>query len=230
MRRPYYKSSRLSACAKPLALPEIPRPGFCRRQGAMSITAPPIGIGGGRVPFYCAMTRTTSARLHPFNRGKCNFRFCPNGRVAGGFTKRVTQILSGAPRRRSRPRRSLRQQPHCLSRCWQSDMKAAYVRLVTGFRRGFTVAPDPSADVPSDASAETHNNALSGPVPSISSATAAVTPGSQQHLKLQLELARAKSTQAEGPPGKLNRRIVWAPKFLTGGLLRGSGVGCVPEP
>ena len=43
------------------------------------------------------------------------------------------------------------------------DMKAAYVRLVTELQgKGFTVTPDPSADVPSDASAEALlTNALS---------------------------------------------------------------------
>ena len=115
-------------------------------------------------------------------------------------------------------------------------MKGPYVRLVTELQgKGFTVAPDPSADVPSDNSAEAFlNDALSKAevfVHLVGDSGGFAPEGLDNIVKLQLGLARAKAAQAEGPPGqKLNRRIVWAPKILDQGGAAPAGPAVERDP
>jgi hypothetical protein len=111
-------------------------------------------------------------------------------------------------------------------------MKAAYVRLVTELQgKGFTVAPDPSADMPSDNGAEAFvTDALTSAevfVHLVGDSGGFAPEGLDNIVKLQLARARATAAQAEGPPGqRLNRRIVWAPKILDegGAVLGGPAV------
>src|SRR5580698_2721022 len=162
-----------------------------------------------------------------FNRGKCNDRFYTElDDLAGGLQKRVTQILSGARAPQTAQQTAPIVTPNGRTVFLAkpaSDMKTAYVRLVTELQgKGFTVAPDPSADVPSDTSAEALiNDALSRAevfIHLVGDSRGFAPEGLDNIVKLQLGLARAKAAQAEGPSGqKLNRRIVWAPKILDQG-------------
>jgi hypothetical protein len=162
-----------------------------------------------------------------FNRGKCNDRFYAElDDLAGGLQKRVTQILSGAQAAQVTQQAAPIVTPNGRTVFLAkpaSDMKPAYVRLVTELQgKGFTVAPDPSADVPSDNSAATFlNDALSKAevfVHLVGDSGGFAPEGLDNIVKLQLGLARAKAPQAEGSPGqKLTRRIVWAPKILDQG-------------
>jgi TIR domain len=191
--------------------------------------------------FYSRDDENDVSAITPFfNRGKCNDRFYAElDELAGGLQKRVTQILSGAPAPRatqpSAPIVTPSGRTVFLAKP-ASDMKAAYVRLVTELQgKGFTVAPDPSADMPSDASAEALlTNALSRSEVSVhlvGDSGGFAPEGLNNIVKLQLELARAKSAQAEGPPGqKLNRRIVWAPKILDQGGAAPAGPGVERDP
>ena len=161
-----------------------------------------------------------------FNRGKCNDRFYAElDDLAGGLQKRVTQILSGAPAQATQPPAPIvtpNGRTVFLAKP-ASDMKAAYVRLVTELQgKGFTVAPDPSADMPSDKSAEAFlTDALSKAevfVHLVGDSEGFAPEGLDAIVKLQLGLARAKAARTEGPSGhRLNRRIVWAPKILDQG-------------
>jgi hypothetical protein len=161
-----------------------------------------------------------------FNRGKCNDRFYAElDDLASGLQKRVTQILNGAPAQTTQqpaPIVTPNGRTVFLAKP-ASDMKAAYVRLVTQLQgKGFTVAPDPSSDVPSDNSAEMFTtDALTKAevfVHLVGDSGGFAPEGLDNIVKMQLGLARAKAAQAEGPPGqKLNRRIVWAPKILDEG-------------
>jgi hypothetical protein len=102
-----------------------------------------------------------------FNRGQCDKRFYAElDDLAGGLQKRVTQILSGAPAAQTTQPPAPIVTPNGRTVFLAkpaSDMKAAYIRLVTELQgKGFTVAPDPSADMPSDSGAEAFlNDALS---------------------------------------------------------------------
>jgi hypothetical protein len=117
-----------------------------------------------------------------------------------------------------------------------SDMKAAYVRLVTELQgKGFTVAPDPSADMPSDRSAEPFlTDALSSAevfVHLVGDNGGFAPEGLADIVTLQLALARVKAAQTEGAPGqKLTRRIVWAPKILDGGGAAPAGPAVERDP
>jgi hypothetical protein len=191
--------------------------------------------------FYSRDDENNVSAITPFfNRGKCNDRFYVElDDLAGGLQKRVTEILGGAPAPQatqpSAPIVTPSGRTVFLAKP-ASDMKAAYVRLVTELQgKGFTVAPDPSADMPSDASAEALlTNALSRSevfVHLLGDSGGFAPEGLNNIVKLQLELARAKSAQAEGPPGqKLNRRIVWAPKILDQGGAAPASPGVERDP
>jgi hypothetical protein len=178
--------------------------------------------------FYSRDDENDVSAITPFfNRGKCNDRFYAElDDLAGGLQKRVTQILSGAPAPQTAQQTAPIVAPTGRTVFLAkpaSDMKPAYVRLVTELRgKGFTVAPDPTADIPSDKSAEALlTDALSGAevfVHLVGDSGGFAPEGLDNIVKLQLGLARAKAAPAEGPPGqKLNRRIVWAPKILDQG-------------
>jgi hypothetical protein len=191
--------------------------------------------------FYSRDDENDVSAITPFfNRGKCNDRFYAElDDLAGGLQKRVAQILSGAPAPQatqpSVPIVTPSGRTVFLAKP-ASDMKAAYVRVVTELQgKGFTVAPDPSADVPSDASAEALlTDALSRAevfIHLVGDSEGFAPEGLDKIVKLQLELARAKSAQAEGPPAqKLNRRIVWAPKILDQGGAAPAGPGVERDP
>ena len=177
--------------------------------------------------FYSRDDQNDVSAITPFfNRGKCNDRFYAElDDLASGLQQRVTQILSGAPApetTQTAPIVAPNGRTVFLAKP-ASDMKAAYVRLVTELQgKGFTVAPDPSADMPSDNSASAFvADALTGAevfVHLVGDTSGFAPEGLDNIVKLQLGLARAKAAQAEGPPGqKLNRRIIWAPKILDEG-------------
>ena len=162
--------------------------------------------------FYSRDDENDVSAITPFfNRGKCNDRFYAElDDLAGGLQKRVTQILSGAPASQTIP-----QPPPIVAPSGRtvflakpaSDMKTAYVRLVTELQgKGFTVAPDPSADTPSDRSAEAFvNDALSKAevfVHLVGDSEGFAPEGLDKIVKMQLGLARAKAAQAEGPSGQ----------------------------
>ena len=192
--------------------------------------------------FYSRDDENDVSAITPFfNRGKCNDRFYAElDDLAGGLQKRVTQILSGAPT----PPQTTQQTAPIVTPNGRtvflakpaSDMKAAYVRLVTELQgKGFNVAPDPSADMPSDKSAEAFlTDALSKAevfVHLVGDSGGFAPEGLGNIVKLQLALARAKAAQAEGPPGqKLTRRIVWAPKILDGGGAAPAGPAVERDP
>ena len=144
--------------------------------------------------------------------------------LAGGLQQRVSQILSGAPgpdaTQQTKPIVAPNGRTVFLAKP-ASDMKAAYVRLVTELQgKGFTVAPDPSADMPSDSSASAFvADALASAeifVHLVGDSEEFAPEGLDNIVKLQLAQARAKAAQTEGPPGqKVNRRIVGRRKFST---------------
>jgi hypothetical protein len=192
-------------------------------------TRPPELQGQEGFLFYSRDDGNDVGAITPFfNRGKCNDRFYAElDDLAGGLQKRVTQILSGAP---MPPPTTHETGPIVMANGRTvflakpaSDMKAAYVRLVTELQgKGFTVAPDPSADMPSDRSAEPFlTDALSSAevfVHLVGDSGGFAPEGLADIVTLQLALARVKAAPAEGAPGqKLTRRIVWAPKILDGG-------------
>ena len=151
----------------------------------------------------------------------------------------MTQILSGAPAPETTQQTAPIVAPNGRTVFLAkpaSDMKAAYVRLVTELQgKGFTVAPDPSADMPSDTSAEAFvTDALTKAevfVHLVGDSSGFAPEGLDNIVKLQLGLARAKAAQAEGPPGqKLNRRIVWAPKILDEGGAAPAGPAVERDP
>ena len=178
--------------------------------------------------FYARDDQNDVSAVTPFfNRGKCNDRFYAElDDLAGGLQQRVTQILSGArapePTQQTAPIVAPNGRTVFLARP-ASDMKAPYVRLVTELQgKGFTVAPDPDADMPSDGrAADFVTDALAKAevfVHLVGDSGGFAPEGLDSIVKLQLALARDKAAQAEGPPGRrLNRRIVWAPKILDEG-------------
>jgi hypothetical protein len=178
--------------------------------------------------FYARDDQNDVSAVTPFfNRGKCNDRFYAElDDLAGGLQQRVTQILSGArapePTQQTTPIVAPNGRIVFLARP-ASDMKGPYVRLVTELQgKGFTVAPDPEADMPSDSGATAFvTDALTKAevfVHLVGDSGGFAPEGLDNIVKLQLALARAKAAQAEGPPGqRLNRRIVWAPKILDEG-------------
>jgi hypothetical protein len=178
--------------------------------------------------FYSRDDENDVCAITPFfNRGKCNDRFYAElDELAGGLQKRVSQILSGAPAPQTMQQTAPIVMPTGRTVFLAKpagDMKAAYVRLVTELHgKGFNVAPDPSADMPSDKSAEAFlTDALSKAevfVHLVGDSEGFAPEGLDKIAKLQLRLARAKAAPAEGPSGqRLNRRIVWAPKILDQG-------------
>jgi TIR domain len=177
--------------------------------------------------FYSRDDQNDVSSITPFfNRGKCNGQFYDQlDDLANGLQQRVAQILSGAPApemQQAAPIIAPTGRTVFLAKP-ASDMKRAYVRLVTELQgKGFSVAPDPSADMPSDNSAEAFIiDALTKAevfVHLIGDSGGFVPEGLDNIVKLQLALARAKAGQAEGSLGeKINRRIVWAPKILDDG-------------
>jgi len=178
--------------------------------------------------FYSRDDENDVCAITPFfNRGKCNDRFYAElDELAGGLQKRVSQILSGAPAPQTMQQTAPIVMPTGRTVFLAKpagDMKAAYVRLVTELQgKGFNVAPDPSADMPSDKSAEAFlTDALSKAevfVHLVGDSEGFAPEGLDKIAKLQLRLARATAAPAEGPSGqRLNRRIVWAPKILDQG-------------
>ena len=174
--------------------------------------------------FYSRDDENDVSAITPFfNRGKCSDRFYSElDDLAGGLQKRVTQILSGAPAPQAVSQTAPIVSPNGRTVFLAkpaSDMKAAYVRLVTELQgKGYTVAPDPSSDLPSDKGAEALvTDALSKSevfVHLVGDSEGFAPEGLDKIVKMQLGLARVKAAAAEGPPGQeLNRRIVWAPKF-----------------
>ena len=206
------------------------------------IARPPELQGQEGFLFYSRDDENDVGAITPFfNRGKCNDRFYAElDDLAGGLQKRVTQILSGAPT----PPQAIQQTAPIVTPNGRtvflakpaSDMKAAYVRLVTELQgKGFNVAPDPSADAPSDTSAESFlTDALSKAevfVHLVGDSGGFAPEGLGNIVTLQLALARAKAAQAEGAPGqKLTRRIVWAPKILDGGGAAPTGPAVERDP
>ena len=191
--------------------------------------------------FYSRDDENDVSAITPFfNRGKCNDRFYAElDDLASGLQQRVTQILSGAPAtqtaRATAPIVAPNGRTVFLAKP-ASDMKGPYVRLVTELQgKGFNVAPDPSADVPSDNSAEAFvADALTKAevfVHLVGDSGGFAPEGLDSIVKMQLGLARAKAAQAEGPPGqKVNRRIVWAPKILDEGGAAPVGPGIERDP
>jgi hypothetical protein len=191
--------------------------------------------------FYSRDDENNVSAITPFfNRGKCSDRFYTKlDDLAGGLQKRVAQILSGAPAPQalqpSTPIVAPNGRTVFLAKP-ASDMKAAYVRLVTELQgKGFNVAPDPSADMPSDKSAEAFlTDALSGAevfVHLVGDSEGFAPEGLDKIVKLQLARARAGAAQAEGPSGqRLNRRIVWAPKILDQGGVSPAGAAAERDP
>jgi hypothetical protein len=178
--------------------------------------------------FYSRDDQNDVSAITPFfNRGKCSDRFYGElDDLASGLQQRVTQILSGAPAPQPTHQTAPIVAPNGRTVFLAkpaSDMKAAYVRLVTELQgKGFVVAPDPLVDMPSDNSAEAFvTDALTKAeafVHLVGDSGGFAPEGFDNIVKAQLALARAKAAQAEGPPGqRLNRRIVWAPKILDQG-------------
>ncbi len=191
--------------------------------------------------FYSRDDENDVSAITPFfNRGRCSDRFYTElDDLANGLQKRVTQILSGAPAPQAIPQTAPIVTPNGRTVFLAkpaSDMKAAYVRLVTELEgKGFTVAPDPSADMPSDTSAEAFvNDALSKAevfVHLVGDSEGFAPEGLDKIVKMQLGFARAKSGQTEGLSGqRLNRRIVWAPKILDQGGAAPGGPGVERDP
>ena len=191
--------------------------------------------------FYSRDDENDVSAVTPFfNRGRCSKRFYAElDDLASGLQQRVTQILKGSPApelpRSSPPIVAPNNRTIFLAKP-ASDMKASYVRLVTELQgRGFTVAPDPSADIPSDNAAEAFvTDALSKAevfVHLVGDSSGFAPEGLENIVKLQLGLARAKAAQAEGPPAqKLNRRIVWAPKIVDEGGTAPAGPATERDP
>jgi TIR domain-containing protein len=206
------------------------------------IARPPELQGQEGFLFYSRDDENDVGAITPFfNRGKCNDRFYAElDDLAGGLHTRVAQILSGAPT----PPQTIQQTAPIVTPNGRtvflakpaSDMKAAYVRLVTELQgKGFNVAPDPSADAPSDKSPEAVvTDALSSAevfVHLVGDSGGFAPEGLGNIVTLQLALARAKAAQAEGAVGqKLTRRIVWAPKILDGGGATPNGPAVERDP
>jgi hypothetical protein len=155
--------------------------------------------------FYSRDDENDVSAITPFfNRGKCNDRFYAElDGLATGLQQRVTKILSGAPAPQTAQQTAPIVAPTGRTVFLAkpaSDMKAAYVRLVTELQgKGFNVAPDPSADVPSDSSAGALiNDALSRAevfVHLVGDNGGFAPEGLDNIVKLQLGLARAKAAQ-----------------------------------
>jgi hypothetical protein len=191
--------------------------------------------------FYSRDDQNDVSAVTPFfNRGQCNKRFYAElDDLATGLQQRVTQILSGAPAPETTQQTASIVAPNGRTVFLAkpaSDMKAAYVRLVTELQgKGFTVAPDPLADMPSDRSAEAFiTDALARAevfVHLVGDSGGFAPEGLDNVVKLQLALARGRAAQAEGPPGqKLDRRIVWAPKILDEGGAAPAGPAVERDP
>jgi hypothetical protein len=178
--------------------------------------------------FYSRDDENDVSAVTPFfSRGQCSKRFYPElDDLATGLQQRVTQILKRVPAPEPPPQTAPIVAPNGRTIFLAkpaSDMKAAYLRLVTELQgKGFIVAPDPTADLPSDSRAGAFvTDALSRAevfVHLVGDSGGFAPEGLDNIVKLQLGLARAKAAQSEGAPGqKVNRRIVWAPKILDEG-------------
>ena len=231
MQRPYCRKEfeaflrlrRAAGVANPLARMLVVGKGYVDRSAR-----PPELQGQEGYLFYSRDDQNDVSAVTPFfNRGKCSNRFYTElDDLAGGLQQRVSQILSGAPgpdaTQQTKPIVAPNGRTVFLAKP-ASDMKAAYVRLVTELQgKGFTVAPDPSAEMPSDSSASAFvADALASAeifVHLVGDSGGFAPEGLDNIVKLQLAQARAKAAQTEGPPGqKLNCRIVWAPKILDEG-------------
>jgi hypothetical protein len=103
-----------------------------------------------------------------------------------------------------------------------ADMRAAYLRLVDELQgRGYAVAPEPSADIPSDASATAFvDAALAGSEASIhllGEKGGYAPEDTAPIVKLQLERAAkrvADDSAVANAKSQTFRRIVWAPKVV----------------
>jgi TIR domain len=177
--------------------------------------------------FYSRDDQNDVNAISPYySRGKCDKRFYLElDALAGGLQERVASILSGSPAEAPQetvPIVAPNGRTVFLAKP-ASDMKTAYLRLVTELQgKGFTVEPDPSADMPSDGAAGAFlADALMKAevfVHLVGDSGGFAPEGLDNIVKLQLALARARAAQEEGPPKqKLSRRIVWAPKILDGG-------------
>jgi hypothetical protein len=244
MQRPYCRKEfetflslrKAAGVTNPAARMLVVGKGYVDRSGR-----PPELQGQEGFLFYSRDDENDVSAITPFfNRGKCNDRFYAElDDLASGLQRRVTQILSGAPAPQTTQQPAPIVTPNGRTVFLAkpaSDMKAAYVRLVTELQgKGFNVAPDPAADMPSDASAEAFlTDALSRAevfVHLVGDSGGFAPEGLANIVKLQLALARAKAPQAEGAPGqKLNRRIVWAPKILDQGGTAPAGPAVERDP
>jgi len=214
---------RAAGVANPAARMLVVGKGYVDRRAR-----PPELQGQEGFLFYSRDDQNDVSAVTPFfNRGKCNDRFYSElDGLAGGLQDRVTRILSGAPEpetmQQTAPIVAQNGRTVFLAKP-ASDMKAAYIRVVTELQgKGFTVAPDPSADMPSDVSAQGFvTDAMTKAevfVHLVGDSSGFAPEGLDNILKLQLALARANAAQAEGPSGQmLKRRIVWSPKILDEG-------------
>ncbi len=244
MQRPYCRKEfetflslrRAAGVANPVTRMLVVGKGYVDRSAR-----PPELQGQEGFLFYSRDDQNDVSAVTPFfNRGKCNDRFYAElDDLASGLQQRVTQILSGAPAleptQQTAPIVTPNGRTVFLAKP-ASDMKAAYVRLVTELQgKGFTVAPDPSADMPSDNRAEAFvTDALTKAevfVHLVGDSGGFAPEGLDNIVKLQLGLARAKAAPVEGPPGqRLNRRIVWAPKILDEGGAAPGGPAVERDP
>jgi hypothetical protein len=244
MQRPYCRKEfeaflslrKTAGVANPLTRMLVVGKGYVDRSAR-----PPELQGQEGFLFYSRDDENDVSAITPFfNRGKCKDGFYAElDDLASGLQQRVTQILSGAPTPQTTQQTAPIVAPSGRTVFLAkpaSDMKAAYIRLVTELQgKGFNVAPDPSADMPSDARAEPFvTDALTKAevfVHLVGDSVGFAPEGLDNIVKMQLGLARAKAVQAEGPPGqKLNRRIVWAPKILDEGGAAPVGAGVERDP
>ncbi len=175
-----------------------------------------------------------------FNRGKCDDRFYKEvDALAGDLQQRASRIQAGAaaapapaaatPIVAPTGRRVFLSKP-------ASDMKAAYGRLVNELRgKGFTIAPDPEADPPDDASAAAFFGDALGKAEAfihlVGDKPGFAPAGLDPLVKLQLALAREQAAAAEGrATDRLKRRIVWAPKVLDDGAAAPAGPVAERDP
>jgi hypothetical protein len=161
-----------------------------------------------------------------FNRGKANSQFYDRrDQLTTFLQKRVDRIAAGAAVGTASPPDRPIAPPNGRTVYLAkpaSDMKEAYARLAFELQgKGFSVAPDVTADLPSDA------GALAIVKDALAKAEASVhlvgerpgfaPEGLDPIVKLQLVLAREKAMQNADQPQRVFRRIIWAPKILDAG-------------
>ena len=161
-----------------------------------------------------------------FNRGKANSQFYDRrDQLTTFLQQRVDRIAAGAavaptppPDRPIGPRNG---RTVYLAKP-ASDMKEAYARLAFELQgKGFSVAPDVTADLPSDAGAlAIIKDALAkaeASVHLVGEKPGFAPEGLDPIVKLQLVLAREKAMQNADQSQRIFRRIIWAPKILDAG-------------